>query len=110
MTKQATAPGKRVKVKGLTLYVEEYEHAYLVRAPGHVGGTLTIPIGRLAVFEFLGRKKWTRVSQMPCRPLSTRELGEEPSCSAIAFYFNIMQRCSEPCRACAGPRENRYKP
>lgn len=111
MAKRATPQGKRVKVEGLTLYVEEWSHAYLVRGPGLRGGTLTINVARRAVFEFLGRKKWTKVAAMPCRPFCTRELGEEPSCSAVAFYFNIGPRCDSPsCGFCSRVPKDRYKP
>lgn len=90
MAKQKT-PGKRVRIKdGSVLYVEEYEHAYLVRGPGIMYGP-TAKQGQLALFEFLGRKKWTRIVGMPYRPMYTREIGDAEPCGAIAFYFGIRQ-------------------
>lgn len=52
----------------------------------------TIQQCRLALFEYLGRKKWTRIAAMPARPLYTGSIGEEVPCGAVAFYFNIGKR------------------
>ena len=92
-------PGDRVKIKGgVVLYVEEYEHAYLIRGPGIKWGP-TIEQARLALFEHLGRKKWTRIARMPARPLFTREVGDKNPCGAVALYFAI-----------ASGAERKYKP
>lgn len=80
--------GQRVRTpSGVTAYVEEFPHAYLVRGYGIKWG-ITTNDARLALFEFLGRKKWKRIAGMPCRPLMTSELGDERPTAAVAFYFN----------------------
>lgn len=85
-------PGTEVTIKGgIKAYVEEYEHAYLVRAYGIMWG-ITAKQAQLALFEFLGRKKWTRIARMPYRPLYTSEIGDERPTGAVAFYFNIGRR------------------
>lgn len=89
MGRRPTYPGDRVKIKGgVVLYVKEHPHAYLIRGPGIMWGP-TIDQARLALFEHLGRKKWTRIARMPARPLYTRELGDEHPCGAVALYFNV---------------------
>lgn len=88
MPSRAT-PGERVRIKdNITLYVEEHGHAYLVRGPGIMWGP-TVAQCRLALFEHLGRKKWTRIIAMPYRPLHTSEVGDKKPCGAVAFYFAI---------------------
>lgn len=87
----ARQPGRRVRIKGnVSLWVEEFDHAYLVRGPGIMYGP-TAQQGRLALFEFLGRKKWTRIAGMPYRPLYTGEFGDKNPCGAIAFYFSVAR-------------------
>lgn len=104
MAKTASCPGKPVRIKGgVTLYVEEYSHAYLVRGPGIKWGP-TAQQAKLALFEYLGRKKWTRINAMPYRPLFTGEMGDKNPCGAVAFYFNIGPACD------CHKQDNRYKP
>lgn len=91
----AKVPGKRVRIKGgAVLYVEEFKHAYLVRGPGIMWGP-TIDQARLALFEFLGRKKWTRIAAMPYRPMHTSEIGDDEPCGAVAMYFGIAREGRE---------------
>ena len=58
--------------------VEEYPHAYLVV------GTAKIDEARKALFNHLGKKKWTRIAAMPVRPLHDSEKG-----CCVAMYFAI---------------------
>lgn len=83
--------GDRVRVRGHDYYITEHEHAYLVRGPGILWGP-TIDQARLALFQHLGKKKWTRIAAMPARPMWTGEIGEEVPCGAVAFYFDIGKR------------------
>lgn len=87
-----------MRVRGLKAHVtvQEYDHAYLVRGYGILWG-ITVDQARLALFEWLGRKKWTRICAMPYRPLYTVDFDKEPT-GAVAFYFNI------------GDDEDGYKP
>lgn len=88
---RSKTPGSRVRIKGgVTLWVEEFDHAYLVRGPGIKWGP-SKEQGRLALFEYLGRKKWSRIAAMPLRPLHTSEMGEKPGHGAVAFYFSIAR-------------------
>lgn len=76
--------GRRARARSEhTAYVEEYEHAYLVR------GTIDIQAARLALFDHLGRKKWTRIVRMPYRPMWTGEINDKKPMPAVALYFAI---------------------
>lgn len=96
--------GTPVRTKGgSTAYVQEHPHAYLVRGYGFRYG-ISIDAARLALFEYLGRKKWTRINRMPARPLHTSEFGEKNPTGAVAFYFNIGPACD------CHEQTNEYKP
>lgn len=103
-------PGDRVKVRGTkaVITVDEYTHAYVVRGYGIKWG-ITIQQARLALFEWLGRKKWTRIEQMPYRHMWTGDIGDDEPTGSVVFYFNIGPRCGRKgCRLCS--RKDRYKP
>lgn len=106
MARHKTPKGERVTVRGYNAYVTEHRHAYLVR-----GFDIDIDKARLALFEFLDRKKWTRICAMPSRPLWTGVMGEEMPVDAVAFYFNIGPRCdSKSCGYCSTHDRDMYKP
>lgn len=96
--------GDHVRSRGNDFYITEHAHAYVVRSD-------TIPFGpsidqaRLALFKWLGNKKWTRICGMPHRHFYTGGIGEDVPCIAVAFYFNIGKRDR------IKPKErDRYKP
>lgn len=87
--------------------VEEHDHAYLVR------GVAEVQDARLALFEHLGRKKWTRIARMPARPIWTGEFEPRKDAEpAVALYFNIAERCPDEARCgyCRRTPKDVYKP
>ena len=91
MARKPRPRGERLRVRGHTFYITEHAHAYVVRSVGIKYGA-TIDQARLALFEYLGRKKWTRICAMPYRHMWTGEIGEERPCASVVFYFNIGKR------------------
>src|SRR6478609_7222459 len=92
MARKPTPRGERVRVRGHDFYITEHDHAYVVRNLGIKWGA-TVDQARLALFEWLGRKKWTRIEAMPYRYMWTGEIDEDVPCSSVVFYFDIG-RCA----------------
>lgn len=91
MARKPRPRGERVRARGLDFYITEHAHAYVVRNNTVKWGA-TVDQSRLALFQYLGKKKWTAIAAMPYRYMYTSEIGEEVPCSSVVFYFNIGKR------------------